>query len=78
MHIPKSESQLVEIEEFFKSLEEAKIQSHIEYDVRDWLYVPNHYSEYRYILGQRQSPTTLIIRLNRLKELRSQTDTTAL
>ena len=51
MHIPKSQSQLVEIKEFYEALEESKIQNHIEYNVEDWLYVPNHYSEYRYILG---------------------------
>ena len=51
MHIPKSQSQLVEIKEFYQALEESKIQNHIEYNVEDWLYVPNHYSEYRYILG---------------------------
>lgn len=51
MHIPLKESTMVEIEKFYPALEQSKIQSHIEYDVRDWLYVPNHYSEYRYILG---------------------------
>lgn len=51
MHVPKSQSQLVEIKEFYEALEESKIQNHIEYNVEDWLYVPNHYSEYRYILG---------------------------
>lgn len=64
MHIPKSESQLVEIEEFYKALEEAKIQSHIEYDVRDWLYVPNHYSEYRYILGTSGKRPLICIGIN--------------
>lgn len=51
MHIPKSASGLIEIEDFYSALEKSQIQSHIEYDVRDWLYVPNHYDEYRYILG---------------------------
>ncbi len=51
MHIPKSQSQLVKIKEFYEALEESKIQNHIEYNVEDWLYVPNHYGEYRYILG---------------------------
>ena len=45
MHIPKSQSQLVEIQDFFSALEESEIQNHIEYNVEDWLYVPNHYCE---------------------------------
>lgn len=64
MHIPKSESQLVEIEEFYESLEKSKIQSHIEYDVRQWLYVPNHYSEYRYILGTTGKRPLICIGIN--------------
>ena len=51
MHIPKGESQTVEIMDFETAFIESKKQTHIEYDVRDWLYVPNTYSEYRYILG---------------------------
>ena len=64
MHIPKTESQLVEIEEFYKALEESKIQSHIEYNVEDWLYVPNHYSEYRYILGTTGKNPLICIGIN--------------
>ena len=64
MHIPKTESQLVEIEEFHKALEESKIQSHIEYNVEDWLYVPNHYSEYRYILGTTGKNPLICIGIN--------------
>ena len=64
MHIPKSESQLVEIEEFYKALEKSKIQSHIEYNVEDWLYVPNHYSEYRYILGTTGKNPLICIGIN--------------
>ena len=51
MHIPLAESQRVAIEPFETALAQSKVQSHIAYDVRDWLYVPNHYAEYRYILG---------------------------
>ena len=46
MHIPKSQSQLLEIQDFDSALKESEIQSHIEYNVEDWLYVPNHYGEY--------------------------------
>ncbi|MCM1365522.1 MAG: DUF1643 domain-containing protein [Faecalibacterium sp.] len=64
MHIPKSESHEVEIELFEQALEQSKIQSHIEYDVRDWLYVPNHYSEYRYILGTTGKNPLICIGIN--------------
>ena len=64
MHIPTVESSLVEIEEFYEALEKSKVQSHIEYDVRDWLYVPNHYSEYRYILGTTGERPLICIGIN--------------
>lgn len=64
MHIPLMETQKVKIEPFEKALEESKIQSHIEYDVRDWLYVPNHYAEYRYILGTTGKKPLICIGIN--------------
>jgi hypothetical protein len=64
MHIPKSQSQLVEIEDFYSALKESEIQSHIEYNVEDWLYVPNHYSEYRYILGTKGKNPLICIGIN--------------
>ncbi|MEE1321395.1 MAG: DUF1643 domain-containing protein [Acutalibacteraceae bacterium] len=64
MHIPKSKSQLVEIKEFYKALEESDIQSHIEYNVEDWIYVPNRYSEYRYILGTKGKNPLICIGIN--------------
>lgn len=51
MHIPLSSSQETEIEQFYSALEKSKVQDHIRYNVEDWIYVPNFYSEYRYILG---------------------------
>lgn len=64
MHIPLMETQKVAIEPFEKALEESKIQNHIEYDVRDWLYVPNHYEEYRYILGTTGKRPLICIGIN--------------
>lgn len=64
MHIPKSQSQLVEIEEFYQALKESEIQNHIEYNVEDWIYVPNHYSEYRYILGTKGKNPLICIGIN--------------
>lgn len=64
MHIPRSQSQLIEIKEFYEALEESKIQNHIEYNVEDWLYVPNHYGEYRYILGTTGKNPLICIGIN--------------
>lgn len=64
MHIPTAESQSIKIEHFDEALKEALIQSHIEYDVRDWLYVPNHYSDYRYILGTTGKKPLICIGIN--------------
>lgn len=64
MHIPTSSSTLIEIEDFYSALEKSRIQSQIEYDVRDWLYVPNHYDEYRYILGTTGEKPLICIGIN--------------
>lgn len=64
MHIPSSSSALIEIEDFYSALERSRIQSQIEYDVRDWLYVPNHYDEYRYILGTTGEKPLICIGIN--------------
>ena len=64
MHIPKSQSQLLEIQDFDSALKESEIQSHIEYNVEDWLYVPNHYGEYRYILGTKGKNPLICIGIN--------------
>lgn len=64
MHIPKSQSQLLEIQDFYSALKESEIQSHIEYNVEDWLYVPNRYGEYRYILGTKGSNPLICIGIN--------------
>jgi hypothetical protein len=53
MHIPSGTTATVELERFEPALE-AALQPSAEYDVARWLYVPNTYSEYRYILGTRK------------------------
>ena len=49
MHIPTSESQKVEILTFEDA--RAHREESAEYDRNRWLYIPDFYSEYRYILG---------------------------
>ena len=64
MHIPLAESHTLSIERFEDALAAAKVQSHIAYDVRDWLYVPNHYADYRYILGTTGTHPLICIGIN--------------
>ena len=64
MHIPSSESQLVEIEDFYEALKKSEIQNHIRYNVEQWLYVPNDYNEYRYILGTKGDNPLICIGIN--------------
>lgn len=49
MHIPSKESQKIEILTFDEAL--CHKDESAEYDREAWLYVPDFYSEYRYILG---------------------------
>lgn len=64
MHIPKTESNELNIQPFDEALKEALIQNHIEYNVTEWLYVPNHYDEYRYILGTTGKKPLICIGIN--------------
>lgn len=64
MHIPKSSSLSVKIQPFEDALRESRVQNHIEYNVADWLYVPNHYDEYRYILGTTGKKPLICIGIN--------------
>ena len=64
MHIPSSKSQLVEIEDFYEALKKSEVQDHIRYNVQQWLYVPNDYNEYRYILGTKGDNPLICIGIN--------------
>lgn len=63
MHIPTSETQKIEISSFEEALENEKNGS-FEYDINKWIYVPNEYSEYRYILGTRGENPLICIGIN--------------
>lgn len=52
MHIPTCETGEIEIVNFAPALK-AALEPAAEYDVSKWLFVPNKYDEYRYILGTR-------------------------
>ncbi len=62
-HIPSSLTSDIELLRFDSALAEA-MQPSDEYDVSKWLYVPNHYSEYRYILGTRGEKPLICVGIN--------------
>ena len=64
MHIPSIEKTSdIQIDTFNHALKEALLPSDT-YDVNKWLYVPNKYSEYRYILGTRGKNPLICIGIN--------------
>ena len=63
MHIPKQETALLELVTFQQALEAANTPSP-DYDIHKWLYAPNFYSEYRYILGTRGKKPLICIGIN--------------
>ena len=63
MHIPKGSTRELTLALFAPALEAALCPSEC-YDVSRWLYVPNTYSEYRYILGTRGKKPLICIGIN--------------
>ena len=63
MHIPQSGTYTLTLELFEPALEAALLPCD-EYDIEKWLYVPNSYSEYRYILGTRGKNPLICIGIN--------------
>lgn len=64
-HIPKGTTDTVALELFAPALE-AALRPSPDYDVNRWLYVPNTYSEYRYILGTRGMRPLICVGINPL------------
>ncbi len=62
MHIPSSASQAIEILDFDSAL--ALSGQGDAYDRDEWLYVPDFYTEYRYILGTRGADPLICIGIN--------------
>ena len=63
MHIPKGTTLDLELVTFRQALEAANTPSG-DYDIAKWLYAPNFYSEYRYILGTRGQKPLICIGIN--------------
>ena len=59
-HIPSSDTQHTDILTF----EDALRPTNEDYDRGAWLYVPDHYSEYRYILGTRGDRPLICVGVN--------------
>ena len=62
-HIPKGATSELELLTFREALAAADTPCE-EYDIHKWLYAPNFYSEYRYILGTRGSHPLICIGIN--------------
>ena len=62
-HIPNGPTVNLELVTFRQALDAANTPSR-EYDIGKWLYAPNFYSEYRYILGTRGEKPLICIGIN--------------
>ena len=60
MHIPACQTGELEILTF----REALVPTNGEYDRERWLYIPDHYAEYRYLLGTRGADPLICIGIN--------------
>ena len=63
MHIPSGTTAELELLTFQEALTAANTPS-ADYDIEKWLYAPNFYSEYRYILGTRGRNPLICIGIN--------------
>ena len=63
MHIPKGNTAELTLVTFRQALEAANTPCE-DYDIQKWLYAPNFYSEYRYILGTRGKNPLICIGIN--------------
>ena len=63
MHIPSGTTAEMELVTFRDALKAANTPSPY-YDIDEWLYAPNFYSEYRYILGTRGKNPLICIGIN--------------
>ena len=63
MHIPNGTTAELKLVTFQQALESSNTPS-ADYDIQKWLYAPNFYSEYRYILGTRGRHPLICIGIN--------------
>lgn len=63
MHIPSGDTALLELVSFADALKAANTPT-TDYDITRWLYAPNFYCDYRYILGTRGEHPLICIGIN--------------
>ena len=63
MHIPSVDTAVLPLKPFGEALQEALAPSP-DYDVERWLYVPNIYADYRYLLGTRGTRPLICVGVN--------------
>lgn len=63
MHIPLCETLNLDVLSFDEALK-AEAEGSFEYDRSKWLYIPNAYTEYRYILGTKGENPLICIGIN--------------
>lgn len=63
MHIPNCETNELELQCFEEALKCSQMPNDT-YDVDKWLYVPNEYTEYRYLLGTKGKNPLICIGIN--------------
>ncbi len=63
MHIPNGTTDQLQLVTFQEALEAANTPNDT-YDIEKWIYAPNFYSEYRYILGTRGKKPLICIGIN--------------
>ena len=62
-HIPVDTTQAIDVLMFDEALEKSLMPCD-DYNIDKWLFVPNFYSEYRYILGTKGSNPLICIGIN--------------
>lgn len=60
MHIPTCPSQALDI----LSFAQAQVPTNDDFDRDSWLYIPDHYAEYRYLLGTKGANPLICIGIN--------------
>ena len=63
MHVPACSTTQLDLVRFDEALAQASLPNP-SYDITKWLYVPNFYSEYRYILGTRGEKPLICVGIN--------------
>ncbi len=62
-HVPSGDTAVLELVRFEDALAAAE-RPNPDYDITKWIYTPNYYSEYRYILGTRGEKPLICVGIN--------------